>query len=270
MERFSSLSCPLPGIFEKLSNKSVSFAVRKVADTLMSTLSVTVPQNSLIPYNILIADDTLLLRSLLVAQLTQEEDLQVVGEAGDGREAVEMAIRLRPDLILMDLDMPHLNGIQATERILARLPHIKIVMLTAHEGLARIGKLVGASDCLEKNCSPQELLGVIRRARLKAHTPPSPSHSSNIAHHEEMLERIALRASLTEREQRTLRKAIQTELTVEQIANALTLESGQDCTISSVKHSLDRVLTKLRIEPRTRASLVRYVLEFEQKQPTEE
>ena len=233
----------------------------------MSTLSVTTPQAGLVPYNVLIADDTLLLRSLLVAQLTHEADLRVVGEAGDGREAVEMAMRLRPDLILMDLDMPHLNGIQATERILARLPHIKIVMLTAHEGLARIGKLVGAYDCLEKNCSPQELLDVIRRARLKSYVPPS---STTPPSHEEMLERIALRASLTEREQCTLRKAICTELTVEQIANAIALESGQPCTISSVKHSLDRVLTKLRIEPRTRASLVRYVLEFEQKRPNEE
>ncbi len=224
---------------------------------------VLLPLSSLAETSVLVADDTLLLRRLLTAQLAQEPDIHVVGEASDGREAVEMALRLRPDIILMDLDMPHLNGIQATERILSHLPYIKIIILTAHQGLARMGKLVGAFECLEKDCTPQELFDLIRRARLK---PAGGSFQSQEGTHEEAVERIALRGSLTDREQRTLRQALRTELTIEQIAAALTEESGQDCTISSVKHALDRVLTKLRIEPRTRASLVRYVLEFEKTQ----
>ena len=87
--------------------------------------------------SILIADDTTLIRTLLMSVLSREPDFSVVGAAEDGRQAVEMALKLRPDVIVMDLDMPHLNGIQAVERILSQYPHVSVVLLTAHKGLLR-------------------------------------------------------------------------------------------------------------------------------------
>ncbi len=212
--------------------------------------------------NILIADDTTLMRRLLAFQLATESDMKVMGEAKDGREAVEMALRLRPDVVLMDLDMPHVNGLEATERILSQASHIRIIMLTAHQGMGRLGQLVGAFDCLEKNCTPQELMETIRRARRAAALKPSVELGGGAYH--DLIARIAIRANLTERETRTLEKAVQTQLTFEQIAHALTEETSEKYTVSAVKHALDRVMAKLRLEPRTRVSLVRYVLELEQ------
>src|SRR5579871_6780498 len=101
---------------------------------------------------LLVADDTTLVRRLIAHQLSSEGDLEVVGEAANGREAVEMAAKLRPDVLVVDLDMPYLNGAQATERIVSQFPYIKVILLTALEGLAAIGKTSGASECLNKGC----------------------------------------------------------------------------------------------------------------------
>lgn len=211
--------------------------------------------------NILIADDTRLIRHLLVAQLSQVSDFKVIGEAEDGRQAVELALKLRPDVIIMDLDMPYLNGIQAGERITAQYPHVSVVLLTAHTGLAPIGKFSGMAECLDKNCTPQELIDAVRRAR-NSKSSRLPIHPGFHNHHA-AIAKLANRAGLTERERAVFEKAMDTDLTIEQIAGVLSAESKSQVTLSSVKHALDRAITKLRIEPRTRAALVRHVLEFD-------
>ena len=212
--------------------------------------------------NILIADDTTLIRYLLAEQLNTVPDFNVVGTAEDGREAVDLALKLRPDVIVMDLDMPHLNGIFATERIISRYPHIRVILLTAHNQLGAIGKFSGAFECLNKSCTPQELIASIRRARV-AGTETETETMERGAARQTALERVAQRANLTEREKRALEKIVTTEMTAEQIARALSLEMAQEVTISSVKHAIERAATKLRVEPRTRSALVKYVLEFD-------
>src|SRR5438105_15358061 len=112
---------------------------------------------------ILVVDDETLLRGLLVQRLSLEADLEVVGEAVNGRAAVELAARLRPDVVLMDLSMPVLDGAQATERIVARYPHIQVIILTALRELPHAGKPWGAFDSRNKGCSLRELSQVIRR-----------------------------------------------------------------------------------------------------------
>jgi DNA-binding NarL/FixJ family response regulator len=213
--------------------------------------------------NILIADDTTLIRQLLAMQLSRVPDFNVVGEAEDGRVAVEMALRLRPDVIVMDLDMPYLNGIQAVERILGQYPHVSVVLLTAHRGLAPIGRFSGVSECLDKDCTPDELVEAIRRAR-SARSAKKPAQPEANSHHA-AIALLATRAGLTERERAVFEKALDTDLTVDQIATALSAQTKAQVTLSSVKHALDRAITKLRIEPRTRAALVKHVLEFDPK-----
>lgn len=212
---------------------------------------------------ILIADDATLIRHLLATELANEPEFEVAGQACDGREAVELALRLRPDVIVMDLDMPHLNGLQAVERIIAHYPHVSVVLLTSHEGLASIGRFSGISECMSKKCTPSELFSAIRRAyqsrRQKSGTPRSNQN------YQAAISLLAARSGLTERERTVIEKALDTELTVEQIAGVLTTEQKTTVTISAVKHALDRAITKLRIEPRTRAALVKYILEFDPK-----
>jgi DNA-binding NarL/FixJ family response regulator len=212
--------------------------------------------------NLLIVDDSTLLRRLLAHQLSCEADFEVIGDAADGREAVELALELRPDFIVMDLDMPLLNGAQATQRILAQQPGVQIILLTSFETLAPIGRSSGASECLNKGCTPQELATTIRRvyaAKSAASAAPVTSGDHRIA-----IERLSARAALTERERTVLERIVTSELTVHQIARALSADTKRPVTDSAVKHTLERVMNKLQIEPRTRAALVKHVLTFEQ------
>jgi two-component system chemotaxis response regulator CheY len=114
-------------------------------------------------YRILIADDSLVVRKLLRDLLST--DYEVVGEAANGREAVTLAEELLPDLVIMDVTMPELNGIQATRQILARLPGADVVILSAktdHESV-RDGLEAGARDYLGKPPKPGEIQAVVQR-----------------------------------------------------------------------------------------------------------
>jgi DNA-binding NarL/FixJ family response regulator len=85
-----------------------------------------------VPSRVLIADDHALLRMAIGSMLGSEEDLEVVGEATDGQEALDLCRELRPDLVLMDVSMPAMDGIAATRAIKAEFPTTGVLMLTAH------------------------------------------------------------------------------------------------------------------------------------------
>ena len=113
---------------------------------------------------VLVADDHPIVRSGIVALLAAADDIEVVGEAVDGQDAVDKAIGLRPQLVLMDLRMPRLDGDQATALILARDPAIKVVVLTTYDSDASILTAIeaGASGYLLKAAPQEEILAGIR------------------------------------------------------------------------------------------------------------
>ncbi len=96
--------------------------------------------------------------------IQREEDMEIVGEAGDGEEAVQLAEQLKPDIILMDIAMPKLNGIEATQRIKISHPSISVLVLTAYDNEEFIFALLeaGAAGYLLKNVRSRELLNAIR------------------------------------------------------------------------------------------------------------
>jgi two-component system response regulator DegU len=112
---------------------------------------------------LLIADDHRMLREGLMHSLA-DEGLSVIGEAADGDEAIERALELRPDVVLMDVTMPERDGIEATQEIRRRDPEIKIIMLTMHADADVLAAAVkaGASGYLLKDCSIEEIVHAIR------------------------------------------------------------------------------------------------------------
>lgn len=114
--------------------------------------------------SILIADDHTLLRSGIRALLEDEHDMVVVGDANDGREAVRLAALLKPNVILMDIAMPLLNGLEATRQIKREHPEINVLVLTMydHEEYFRQMLEVGASGYIIKRVAASELVGAIR------------------------------------------------------------------------------------------------------------
>lgn len=113
---------------------------------------------------LLLADDHQILREGLRALLAKQPDLVVVGEAEDGRTAVRLARELRPDLVIMDIGMPGLNGIEATRQILAEVPETKVIALSMHSDKRFVTEMLkaGAVGYLLKYCASEELVAAIR------------------------------------------------------------------------------------------------------------
>lgn len=114
--------------------------------------------------SVVLAEDHVMVREGLRALLETEKDIKVVGEAGDGRAAVAMVLKLRPDVVVLDVAMPLLNGIEATRQILARLPATRILVVSAHSEEAYVERLLslGAAGYLVKQSSSHILPEAIR------------------------------------------------------------------------------------------------------------
>ena len=114
--------------------------------------------------HILLADDHTILRAGIRSLLEDEADLQVIGEAEDGHSAVRMCCELQPDVVLLDIAMPRLNGLEATRQIRRDCPHTKVLILTMHENEEYIRKVLanGAMGYILKDAAARDLLGAIR------------------------------------------------------------------------------------------------------------
>lgn len=113
---------------------------------------------------ILLAEDHAIMREGVREFIKREADMEVVGEAGDGEEAVKLAVQLKPDVIVMDIRMPKLNGIEATKQIKSQLPNTAILILTAYDSDQYIFALLdaGAAGYLLKGIRTHELIDAIR------------------------------------------------------------------------------------------------------------
>lgn len=191
---------------------------------------------------VLVADDHPVVRGGIVALLLTAADVEVVGEAADGLEAVELASRLSPDLVLMDLRMPGIDGDQATARILAAQPGIRVVILTTYETDASILTAIeaGASGYLLKAAPQEELLAGIRSVS-RGEVALAPSIAAML------VKRVKAPAvSLSPRETEVLR-LVAAGNSNPSIATALFVSEA------TVKTHLLHVFEKLEVNDRTRA-----------------
>lgn len=203
---------------------------------------------------ILIADDHALFRESLRSLLTARE-IEVVGEASNGREAVERAWELKPDVVLMDLTMPEVDGLEATKHMTAELPDIKVVILTASDDDASLFEAIkaGAKGYLLKDLEADEffsLLGAVGRGE--------PALTPSLAR--KLLDEFAKPASkkshdpdaLTDREQEVL------EMMVEGITTNRRLAKHLGISENTVKFHVRNILDKLHLH--NRAQVVAYAL----------
>ena len=122
--------------------------------------------NSAYRIRVLIADDQAVVRNALKFFVLAFDDLELVGESADGEQAIQLCVQVQPDVVLVDLLMPRINGVNATRAIRQYCPRVQVVALTSlgEEELAQSALGAGAVGCLLKNVSAEELAGAIRTA----------------------------------------------------------------------------------------------------------
>lgn len=206
---------------------------------------------------ILVADDHALLRQALRMMLESQEGLEVVGEATNGRDAVDCAEQMMPDVVLMDMVMPGLNGIDATRQILKRSPSTKVLILTAYLEDERLLQALraGASGYVVKNSDMEELLLAIQSVR-RGNTYFSTSVSDEIAVNEVLLQAKQPEGKtgydlLTNREREVL-QLIAEGLSNQAIAEQLVI------SVKTVEAHRAHIMTKLHAKNRT--DLIRYAI----------
>jgi DNA-binding NarL/FixJ family response regulator len=200
---------------------------------------------------VLIADDHAIVREGLRTILGFQEGVEVVGEASDGQEVVALAESLAPDVILMDIRMSKLDGVEATRRIKAQNPQIGVIVLTNYDDDRYVfeGIEAGASGYLLKDISSDDLAQAIRRvAQGESLMAPSVLRKvlDEFAHRAE--ERELLHEALTPRELEVL-QALARGLKNEEIAEELFI------TEKTVKSHLGRIFSKLGVSDRSQAIL---------------
>jgi RNA polymerase sigma factor (sigma-70 family) len=209
------------------------------------------------PVRVLLVDDDELMRAGLRAVLSSDETIQVVGEAVDGRHAIERAGHLNPDVVLMDVRMPRLDGISATRGILASSSSVKVLVLTTFEEDDYIfGSLsAGASGFVLKRTSPEELIAAIHTV-AGGEALLSPSVTRRVV--DRMAQRLELGEPSAERlEDLTPRERDVLELMARGLSNS---EIAEELVIeqSTVKTHVKRILMKLGLRDRIHAVIFGY------------
>jgi two-component system NarL family response regulator len=190
---------------------------------------------------ILVADDNFLVRLGLGAVLNAQSGMTVIAEAGNGRQAVELFRQHTPDIVLMDLRMPLMTGVEATKAIRSEYPGARIIVLTTYDGDEDIYRALqaGARAYLLKDVLREDLLAAIRAVHAgQRHIPPAVAAR--------LAERLPL-SDLTARELEVL-KLIVKGMSNSQIGAALTISTG------TVKIHVNNILSKLGVSDRTQAA----------------
>jgi two-component system, NarL family, response regulator LiaR len=205
---------------------------------------------------VLLADDHAVLRESLRHMLEEEREFEVVAEASNGEDAVNLTVELNPDVVIMDISMPGLNGIEATRQIKSRCPRVAILALTVHNDNEYVYGIMkaGATGYLVKTVSASEVIHAIRLL-IAGETVLSPSVSQQIFKDQLAQDDRNLNTSVTEK--LTARELEMLRLVAKGVSNKdIALKLG--LSLNSVKSYLTTIFLKLNVRSRTEAVVISF------------
>ena len=196
---------------------------------------------------VLLADDHTMLRQSLRRALS-EHGLDIVGEAGDGEEAAQLAIELAPDVVLMDVSMPVLDGVEATRIIRDRAPAVQVVILTMHADKGVLDRAIraGAVGYLVKDCTMEEVVRTVQQAASGETTLSAELAEAMLAEAVQPMAGVPTESIITKREEEVL-QLIAEGLSTTEVATRLFI------SVKTVKNHLASVYQKLDSRDRTQA-----------------
>lgn len=205
---------------------------------------------------ILLADDHAVVREGLKTLINAQPDMEVIGEAADGNSAVYAAVACQPDIVIMDISMPALNGIQATTELKRVNPHVKVLALSVHEDVSYLQELLhaGASGYVLKRAAADALIQAVRTVASGAVylDPPLAQKMVNRSDQPATHQNTTPSAALSEREADVMRLIAQ-GYSNKEIAAQLNL------SIKTVETYKARAMEKLRLD--SRVAIVRYAVQ---------
>lgn len=208
--------------------------------------------------NVVIADDHTIVRQGLIKLLEEEKGIHVIGEAKDGREAVKKVLELKPDIVIMDIAMPELNGIEATRQIKQAGMDVRIIILSMHDHSRYIRELLslGVSGYLLKNSASRDIVKAITSA-IKGVTYLSPSISTRVIEDWLVMNRQSreeeLYNTLSNREREVFQMMVEGSST-KKIADTLCLSP------STIKSHRSNIMEKLKMD--NLSQLIQYAIQL--------
>ncbi len=205
------------------------------------------------PIRVLVVDDHAIVREGICSLLARRKDVEVVGEAADGKRAIDAVVQYDPDVVLMDIAMPVMNGLEATREIHGRFPSTRILVLTQHENKEYIMPLlrVGAVGYITKSARAEQLIEAIRTVHTEgAYLPPRITHAV-IGAIAESSEASGEQVMLTEREIQVVRLVAE-GLSSREIADRLSI------SVKTVDTHRANIMEKVNV--RNVAELIKYAI----------
>lgn len=200
--------------------------------------------------NVLIADDHPLIREGLSKILSLDEDIKIAGEAKDGREAIKMTMKTHPQVVLMDINMPNMNGIEATRVIKSELPQVGVIALTIHDAKEYVEEMIdaGVSGYFLKDVEPETLVAAVKKVATGASL-----------FEEEVLREGRVDTSKLEIKKDKLKNLTKREMDVLKLtARGMSNKDIADSLFISektVKNHLTNIFKKISVDDRTQATL---------------